>query len=431
MTDWLPPQADNAPAPTLPPTNPAGPISAPAASQIQLLHQQRNRRLLIAGCGFLAIVVVFLLLIIAGGAAQPSTVQAGPLQVNVADTPTPVTGAVAPVNRTAEKVYATASPSVVTVRVISKEGTSLGSGFVVAKGGYIITNAHVVDPRVESKAVDLQTLKGLPKINQLYIDYSNGNHDSAKLVGEDPNSDLALIHVDNPAATPPPLVLAKPGSARSGDTVFALGSPFGNSDSLTQGIVSANGRTIGGLVNKYNISGVIQTDAAINKGNSGGPLLNVDGQVLGVNAQLLSDSGGNEGIGYAIPSGTIIQSLAKLQKGGIAAYPLLGISTQTVDTYLAAKAKLPVQRGALIVGIDSNSPAASVGLRSSTTPFTYYGQRLRIGGDIVIAINGKPIKNSTEMVDAVVAQRPGDTVTLTVVSPTGQRRNVDVVLSQR
>src|ERR671930_834959 len=193
----------------------------------------------------------------------------------------------------------------------SQRSQAQGSGFVYDTAGHIITNDHVV--------------AGATKVSVMFAD---GSKYSAKVVGTDPSTDLAVIKVDAPAGKLHPLSLGDSSKLEVGDGVVAIGSPFGLEETVTSGIVSALGRDISAQ-NNFTISGVIQTDAAINHGNSGGPLLNMAGEVVGVNTQIESDSGGNEGVGFAVPSNTISQVVSKLVKGDKVAHPFLGVSIAT------------------------------------------------------------------------------------------------------
>jgi putative serine protease PepD len=245
-----------------------------------------------------------------------------------------------------------------------------GSGFVYDTDGHIVTNDHVVDGATSVK-----------------VTFANGKTYDATVVGTDPSTDLAVIRVDAPSSMLHPLDLADSDNVAVGDGVVAIGSPFGLENTLTTGVVSALDRTIDGT-NGYSIPGAIQTDAAINHGNSGGVLLNMQGQVIGVTSQIESESGGNVGIGFAIPSNTVRSVADQLVSGQKVEHAYLGVSLE--DT---------ASGGAKIATVTSGSPAADAGLKA---------------GDVVTAFDGESISNAEDLTAAVVAKQPGDTVKITV-----------------
>ena len=246
-----------------------------------------------------------------------------------------------------------------------------GSGFVLDKSGHIVTNNHVVDGA-----------------SSITVRFSNGKSAKATLVGTDPSSDIAVIKVDVDSSELSPLTLGDSSSVEVGQGVIAIGSPFGLENSVTAGIVSAVGREIQ-APNGYTITGAIQTDAAINPGNSGGPLFDAQGRVIGVNAQIESSSGGNAGVGFAIPINTAKSVAAQLVSGGTVAHAYLGV--QVGDAANGA--------GASIGSVQSDSPAADAGLQS---------------GDVVTAVNGKAITGASDLTTAIASAKPGDKVELTV-----------------
>jgi putative serine protease PepD len=253
----------------------------------------------------------------------------------------------------------------------SQESQAEGSGFVIDTDGHIATNQHVVD--------------GATSIE---VTFADGKTASAKVVGTDRSTDVAVIQVDAPKSELHPLTFADSNGMQVGDGVVAIGSPFGLKGTVTTGVVSALNRTID-APNNFTISGAIQTDAAINHGNSGGPLLDADGHVIGINAQIESDSGGNDGVGFAIPS-TMVQRVAQqLISGGKVAHAYLGV--QLGDATSGA--------GAAVGQVAGGGPAADAGLRS---------------GDVVTAIDGRAIGSADALVNAVDAHKPGDQVTLKV-----------------
>jgi putative serine protease PepD len=224
--------------------------------------------------------------------------------------------------RSVNSVYQAARDSVVEITVAGAseetpfegpEPRGQGSGFIYDSEGHVVTNAHVVDNG-----------------DSFTVTFRDGSRHTATLVGADPSTDLAVIKVDAPAAKLKPLRLADSDSLRVGDAVVAIGSPFGLEQSVTTGVISALGRQMT-APNEFAIDDSIQTDAAINHGNSGGPLLNLRGDVIGVNAQIRSESGGNDGVGFAIPSNTVKDIAARLVSGGSVEHAYLGVGTQTID----------------------------------------------------------------------------------------------------
>jgi putative serine protease PepD len=245
-----------------------------------------------------------------------------------------------------------------------------GSGFVYDTDGHIVTNQHVVD--------------GATSVE---VTFSNGKTYDATVVGSDPSTDLAVIKVDAPETMLEPLTLADSDDVAVGDGVVAIGSPFGLEGTVTTGIVSALDRTIDGT-NGYSIPGAIQTDAAINHGNSGGVLLNMQGKVIGVTSQIESESGGNVGIGFAIPSNTVSSVAEQLVSGQKVEHAYLGVQLEDAEN-----------GGARVATVTSGSPAADAGLKA---------------GDVVTALDGESIANAEELTAAVVAKQPGDTAKITV-----------------
>jgi putative serine protease PepD len=266
--------------------------------------------------------------------------------------------------------------------------TSQGSGFVYDREGHIVTNDHVVD--------------GAETVS---VRFSNGSAYEATVVGTDASSDLAVLKVDAPASLLRPLPLADSSNVRVGQAVVAIGSPFGLEGSITSGIVSALHRQMT-APNGFAIDDSIQTDAAINHGNSGGPLLDLRGRVIGVNAQIESDSGGNDGVGFAVPSNTVRSVVSQLLSGGEVRYAYLGVSVESATGE---------PTGAQVTSVRDGTPAASAGLQD---------------GDVVVAIDGNTIETADELRSAVAAKQPGDELSLTFVRD-GDRKTVTVELAER
>jgi S1-C subfamily serine protease len=291
---------------------------------------------------------------------------------------------------------------------------ALGSGFVIDKAGHIVTNYHVV-----------QSAKT--------IQVSFSNHDSmkARLVGADPSTDVAVLKVDAHARALTPLTLGNSDSVRVGDAVVAIGNPFGLDRSVTAGIVSALQREVQ-APNAYPIDHVIQTDAAINHGNSGGPLLNADGEVIGVNSQIQTGgtSDGNVGVGFAIPINTVRTVAAQLIRNGKVEHASLGIRAQAIDAHVASLFHFPVDRGVLVQGVVPGSGAAHAGLKAGTTSVVVAGETWLIGGDLIVRADGQTIGSVERLRDVIAAKRPGDSITLEIYRGT-KKMTIDVELGRQ
>ena len=285
-----------------------------------------------------------------------------------------------------------------------------GSGFVFDAQGHVITNQHVVD--------DAQSLT---------VTMRDGSRFDAKVVGTDPSTDLAVIKIDAPASKLKPLELGDSNALRVGDTVVAIGSPFGLEGTITAGIISALGRQIEST-NGFAIDDTIQTDAAINHGNSGGPLLNLRGQVIGVNAQIRSESGGNDGVGFSIPSSTVEEIAGRLISGGTVEHAYLGVASQTIDAAGADALDLP--RGTMVTRVNEGTAAAKAGLKAATGSRTVQGETYATGGDVITEVDGEAVEGADALRRKIDSHRPGDTVRLTVVR-NGDSRTVEVKLGQR
>jgi putative serine protease PepD len=291
----------------------------------------------------------------------------------------------------------------------SSEAT--GSGFLIDGDGHILTNAHVVEG---AKTVTVQL--------------GNGAEQDAQVVGTDPSSDVALLKVDNTEGANP-LPLGDSSNVQVGDPVVAIGNPFALDRTVTSGIVSALQRQIQ-APNGFSISDVIQTDAAINPGNSGGPLINGDGEVIGINSQIESQSGGNEGVGFAVPIKTAADVVSQLENGGEVHQPYLGITGEDIDPDVAQALNLPVSQGVLVARVLSGGPADDAGLKGATGQATIGGQTFPVGGDIITKVDGKTITGMDDVISTVNDHKPGDEITLTIYSG-GQQKDVTVKLGDR
>ena len=301
----------------------------------------------------------------------------------------------------------------------SESQRALGSGFVFDKAGYIVTNYHVVEGA-----------------GSIRVTFSNNQSINARLVGSDPSTDLAVLKVNMKASALTPLPLGDSDAVEVGDSVVAIGNPFGLSRTATAGIVSALQRQItapeDALGNQYAIDHVIQTDAPINKGNSGGPLINPSGEVIGVNAQIETGglTEGNTGVGFAIPSNTVKSVAGQLIETGKVDHPAIGVIAQAVTPDVAEAFRLPVKKGVLVEEVQAGSGAAKAGIKGGTTDVTVAGESYTLGGDIIVAANGRPVDDLASLRDVVSELKPGDTVRLEVYR--GEvKRTIDVKLGRR
>ena len=327
-----------------------------------------------------------------------------------------------------DQIYERLSPGVVTVISIFEGGASLldedgeggqGSGFVLDSQGYIATNAHVVT--IEGG--------GSGRAEDVFVQFADGNRVPAEIVGDDPNADVALLKVDPAGLRLTPLKLGSSDSLEVGEPVAAIGSPFSEEQSLSVGVISAVDRNIESLT-RFPIGNAIQTDAAINPGNSGGPLLDARGQVIGVNAQIKSESGGGEGVGFAIPVDAVARSLRELRRDGRVEYGYLGVTTLSLWPQLARRLDLQVRDGGLVQEVEKDSPAEEAGLREGADEIEFQATPLRTGGDVIVAVNGRRLTRTEDLADVISAMSAGQRVELEVLRD-GKRRTIRVELGQR
>jgi len=328
----------------------------------------------------------------------------------------------------AAAIYAKDSPGVVDITVTesaspqsgnglspfvpggSQQAQAEGTGFVYDRQGDIVTASHVVS--------------GATKIS---VRFKDGTIAKATLVGSDASSDLAVIKVNAPSSLLHPLALADSDKVQVGDDVVAIGSPFGLEGTITSGIVSALHRDIK-APNNFTITDTIQTDAAINHGNSGGVLLDTSGDVIGVTAQIDSESGGNDGVGFAIPSNTVRSIVSQLMGGGSVQRAYLGVHIQTIPSDVASQLNLAA--GVEITSVVGNSPAGKAGLKGATGSQDVNGDSYATGGDVITAVNGKPVSSADTLQTEIAGKKPGATVNLTVVHG-GSTKTVTVKLGSR
>ena len=279
-----------------------------------------------------------------------------------------------------------------------QSSTALGSGFVLDKDGYIATNFHVIDG---ATAIEVR--------------FSNDDTLKATLVGSDPSTDIALLKVDATAGALTPLSLADSNRVEVGDPVVAIGNPFGLERTVTTGIVSALQRAVK-APNGYSIDHVIQTDAAINHGNSGGPLLDTRGAVIGINSQIETGGSGdgNVGIGFAVPSNTVKTVIAQLRASGKVDHAYLGVSAVAVTSDISRSFSLPVTKGLVIQTVTAGSGAADAGLQAGNEQAVIAGESFRMGGDVIVAADGKPVSSIDELRDVISTHSPGDRIELKI-----------------
>jgi 2-alkenal reductase len=340
---------------------------------------------------------------------------------------------------TFEEIYQKVNPSVVNIQVVEQSSETisgngfgfngqqstipsqaLGSGFVWDTAGHIVTNNHVVSGA-----------------SSITVTFSDGTVATAKLVGADPNADLAVIQVNVAASKLSPVQLADSTQVKVGQLAIAIGNPYGLQGTMTQGIISGLSRSLStNLDNQttqqganYSIPDIIQTDAAINPGNSGGVLVDDQGRLIGVTAAIASSAGSNSGVGFVIPSSIVNKVVPSLIKTGTYKHPWLGISGTTLTSDLAQAMNLSQsQQGALVIDVTSNGPAAIAGLKGSSQTTTINGQDMPIGGDIITAIDGQPVTNFEDMVSYLFNNtQVGQKASLTILR-NGHEQQLNVTL---
>ncbi len=313
-------------------------------------------------------------------------------------------------------IEATKAPSPTPFDPFGQErgGTATGSGFVIDDQGHILTNAHVVDG-----ADSVQVTLG-----------DNADTLDAKVVGEDPSTDVAVLQVDDSGDQLHPLSLGDSKDVEVGDPVVAIGNPFGLDRTVTAGIVSAVQREIS-APNGFTIRDAIQTDAPINPGNSGGPLIDAAGRVIGINSQIESGgNGGNVGIGFAIPIDTAREVAQQLIDNGKVQHAFLGISGADLTSQIADALNLDRDQGALVQSVVPDSPADKAGIEAGDAQVTIDGQQVRAGGDVIIEVDGQPVHSMDDVIAAVDSKKPGDDLELTLLRG-GDERTVTVTLAER
>ena len=331
-----------------------------------------------------------------------------------------------------QAIYAQASPSVVTIRSVFGESSALGggggqgSGFVINTDGEIVTNAHVVTD-AETSVNDVGEIQ---QADEVYVEFPDRNQVAAEVIGFDPNADVALLKVDPDGLDLQPLEIGDSSKVEVGTPVAAIGSPFGQEQSLSTGIISATDRAIESLT-KFRIDGALQTDASINPGNSGGPLIDANGQVVGINQQINSTSGGNEGVGFAVPSNLVQRSVDDLRDDGEVSYAYIGVTSIPLYPQLAEKLDIDAPTGSLVVSTTPGSPAQDAGLQGAgQQTIEFQGQRVEVGGDAIVAVDGEDLVSESDLSRLISERRPGDTIEVEVIRD-GERETIDVTLEPR
>ena len=301
-----------------------------------------------------------------------------------------------------------------------------GSGFVVSADGLVLTNAHVITTAGQG------TGKTTPA-RTVYVEFSDGDRVTASVVGADLFDDVGVLRVNPKQHALDPVPLGDSSRVVVGQPVAAIGSPFGNVDSLSVGVVSAIRRSIPSLTSKYDLVDAIQTDAPINHGNSGGPLFDARGRVIGINAQIRSSGTGSgfEGVGFAVPIDSARRSMTQLLRSGSVKYAYVGIKTEDLTPAIARKFGYAATRGALVDVVNDGSAAARAGIQAGTRDAVYEGLGVKVGGDAIVAIDGIPVTSALDVVRIVTTKLvPGETARFTVVRR-AQRRVVPVTLAER
>ena len=326
------------------------------------------------------------------------------------------------------RIYLSRSAGVVTIYAIYGTDSlstqeAQGSGFVVSPKGYILTNSHVITNAGEGAS-------RVSAAQKLFVEFQDGDRVRARVVGWDIYDDVGLLKVDPSDHPVAPVPLGDSARVNVGEPVAAIGSPFGNVNSLTVGVVSATERSIESLTSRYSLVDAIQTDASINHGNSGGPLFDARGRVIGINAQIRSETGNAEGVGFAVPIDSAKRSMAELISTGQVSYAYIGIETQDLIPSVAKRFGYSVNHGAVITEVHRGTPGAAAGLRAGERE-EVFGSQFTRGGDVIVGIAGHPVESAQDVVRIVTEQlSPGQTVGLTYVRGS-ERRQVRLKLAER
>jgi S1-C subfamily serine protease len=333
----------------------------------------------------------------------------------------------------ASEIYRKRASGVVTIFALfggegdaSMSAAAQGSGFVVSEDGYVLTNSHVITTAGEGPPAETPEAAGT-----VYVQFRDGERVPAEIVGWDVYDDVGLLKVDPGDHAVSPVPLGDSADIVVGEPVAAIGSPFGQESSLSVGVVSATERSINSLTSSYNLVDAIQTDAPINRGNSGGPMFDARGRVIGINAQIRSESGTAEGVGFAVPINAARRSMEQLIQSGRVRYAWLGVTTQTVTPRMAEELGFGADAGAAVQEVVDESPAAQAGLRGGGRERNFEGVPIQAGGDLIVAIDGMPVESAEDVVRAVTQRLlPGQKVELTILRGNLQR-TVTIVLGER
>jgi len=383
--------------------------------------------------------IPFISALIGGGVVVAIVAAAGDLGSNQTTVTTVQAAPAAPTNASARtlgltphEVYVRAAPGVafVTSTIVQKsespfnlfggeaqrQGEATGSGIVIDGNGTILTNYHVVENAIK-----------------VTVSFEKGQAVEAQVVGKDPSNDLAILRIHPDGLSLHPLTLGDSSSVQVGDPVYAIGNPFDLQRTLTTGVISALQRQIT-APNGFAINNVLQTDAPINPGNSGGPLLDALGRVIGINSQIETGGGsGSVGIGFAVPINTAKAEIAQLERGGTVRGAYLGLVSRTVDGSLSAL-NLPVKSGALVLSVQSGTPAAKAGIKGGQAAGSESGD-VSVGGDVIVGIDGKQVSSSEDVADDIAAKKPGEVVTVELQRPNGhgswEHKTIKVTLGAR
>ena len=329
------------------------------------------------------------------------------------------------------QIYRRRSPGVVTIYSLfdeqptsgDDEHAAQGSGFVVSREGYLLTSSHVISTAGENQPTKMA--------KRVYVAFRDNDRVDAEVVGIDLNDDVGVLKLDADDHALTPVPLGDSSKVVVGEPVAAIGSPFGNTDSLAVGVVSSNSRSIPSLTSSFNVVDAIQTDAPITHGNSGGPLLDSQGRVIGINAQIRSESGDSEGVGFAIPINAAKRSMKQLIEDGRVAYAYVGVTAGTLTPTLAERFDYRVDRGAVVDRIAVDSPGLRAGLRCGRDPELFRGVQFKKGADVIVAIDGRPVRSADDLV-RIVSERlePGQQSDFEIVRG-GERKTVAVRLAER
>jgi S1-C subfamily serine protease len=344
----------------------------------------------------------------------PVPTQAAPVATVVVQASTPLPAGVDVEEQLVVGVAAQVSPAVVCITALNQFGQCVGSGFVIDREGHVVTNNHVAIAEPE-----------------LLVTLADEHTVPAEIVGTDPGSDLAVLKIDVAPEALTVVELGDSASLRVGQRAIAIGNPFGLERTVTTGIISSLGRTLRRDDSDFQLAEVIQTDAAVNPGNSGGPLLDSQGRVIGVNTAIRTETGVNSGIGFAIPVDIVKRVVPELIAYGRYRHPWVGVEGRTLSPEMVQAMDLPVENGILISTVVPGGPASKTDLRGGTRPVNVAGIPMPAGGDIIVAIDGRPVKRFEDLVNYLATTtNVGDVVTLTVVRD-GEQLDIGVTLEER